>query len=108
MRKFNRLRLFLVLLAIVQFLPRGNLAIAAVDAGAGDDRYFRVPLAELTLIEGKLPPAVRPDNLQAASAQRQLRPYAVLDGAGEAYIVPENDAFRVWGPVPGVGNGVLV
>src|SRR5687767_8645392 len=53
-----------------------------------EDAFFRVPLGELKLVEGRLPPDRAGDGWAGDFRANPLRPYAVLDGGGEAFVVP--------------------
>ena len=50
-----------------------------------EDAYYHVPLASLTLSEGKLPASFEWGD-SAWEMVEAVQPYAVLDGDGEAYV----------------------
>ena len=62
------------------------LSVASV--ARAEDSFYSVPLGELKLIEGQLPPDRRGDRWAGRFRTDPLRPYAVLDGEGEAFVVP--------------------
>lgn len=73
----------LLLVAVVQLLVS-----AAANA---DDAYYQVPVAQLKLTEGKLPPATQPDWRQM-QVVRLIKPYAAVHGSGEAFVTPADGA----------------
>ena len=83
------------------------LVLVFATAAAGEDAFFRVRLAQLKLTEGVLPDdkGQPPKNWQLANA---VKPYAVLDGSGEAYVTaPESQ--NGWGGQPWENNrGILL
>jgi hypothetical protein len=60
-----------------------------------EDAYYHVPLSSLTITEGSLPPRFewKGRGWEMADA---LRPYAVLDAEGEAFV--SGPALQPWGP----------
>ena len=64
-----------------------------------DEAYFRVPLGELKLAEGQLPPDRVFDPGAGNPEEDPLRAYASLDGPGEAFVVPEDQRRSVQPPV---------
>jgi hypothetical protein len=60
-----------------------------------EDVYFQVPITSLPLTEGKLPEPVTPKRYDWRM-QETVQPYAVLDGAGEAFVGGE--PIRPWNP----------
>ena len=72
------------------FLPAVAVLLSLVTVARGDDAYFRVALPDLDLTEGKLPAANQSGTaavpMRAWQFAAAMRPYAVLDGKGEAYV----------------------
>ena len=58
-----------------------------VPTAEAKDAYYHLPLKELHLVEGKLPPPPAAD-WRGVARWLALRPYGVVDGAGEVYVVP--------------------
>ena len=66
-------------------LITGFVALLVPPAEA-KDAYYHLPLKDLDLVEGKLPPPP-PADWRVVAQGLALRPHAVVDGAGEAYVV---------------------
>jgi hypothetical protein len=86
----------------------------AATALAGD-AYYNIPIQDLKLVEGSLPKREKPDwqaYSRASWKYEMTRPYATLDGPGEAYVVgragPGDPLFdpRPSVPVNPVGPGM--
>jgi hypothetical protein len=61
--------------------------VASVAAAAkADDAFYRVPLADLKLTEGELPPDEEGYHFRTIERVAAMQPYASLDGDGEAYL----------------------
>ncbi len=69
-----------------------GVSICLVSAGAyADDAYYRVSALRLTIHEGEWPGSKEPRWLPPAE-MNALRPYAVLDAGGEAYVARTGDS----------------
>jgi hypothetical protein len=83
--------------------PFAALAALAIITGvtsftgtAVADVYYVQPVAELTLVEGKLPTESeeqQPNFYRRWQRLPYLQPYGVLDGEGEIYVTPNNQNF---------------
>ena len=71
----------------------GLLTLTA--AAVADDTYYRVPLGDLKLTEGKLPAEPTDQNWRLRETAWCMVPYAVLDGEGEIYVATD-DYFTSW------------
>ncbi len=72
--------------------------LSAVALTWAEDRFVVMPLNEITLTQGAWPVAAEPDvDWRAPEAIEVRLPYAVIDAAGEFYIVGKND--RRWQPL---------
>lgn len=92
---------------LVAFLAGVVLAVALARA---DDAYFRVPVGEVKLVEGALPKDKDEANI-SWRARETLRPYAVLDGRGEAYLTTTDESEgrgNPWRREWSLSSGVLV
>lgn len=75
------------------------LAAGVAGPAFGGEAYYDVPIRELKLTEGELP-----DRKEAAEYRpytemerlRAMRPYAVLDGPGEVYVVGRGEPRDTW------------
>ena len=66
----------------------GVLSLIALDAGWAEDRFLRIPIAQLEFTDGK--PGDQAGVWGNWRMMQQVRPYAVVGGAGEAYLtLPE-------------------
>src|SRR4051812_15190700 len=74
---------------------------------AADDSFYRVPLGDLKLEGGDLPADGGPQDWEASSRWDMLRPYAVLDGQGDALIAPAGARGGDWVP-PTIRGSVLL
>ena len=77
------------------------MALAAGIAGVafGGDAYYDVPIRELKLTEGELPVRKEISRWRPSSERerlRAMRPYAVLDGPGEVYVVGRGEPRDTW------------
>jgi len=77
-------------------------------AARAEDAYFSVPLKDLNITEGKLPEVANPDVSQAAGwgnwrYAESKRPYAVVDGHGEAYLRWEAPPYTATPYIPQPG-----
>lgn len=63
-----------------------------------DDVFFQVALDKLPLTEGRLPETKAEENWRYSDARASMRPYAVLDGAGEAYLAVDGETEQPWSP----------
>ncbi len=77
------------------------MALAAGIAGVafGGDAYYDVPIRELKLTEGELPVRKEITRWRPSSERerlRAMRPYAVLDGQGEVYVVGRGEPQDTW------------
>ena len=92
-------------------LPLVFCLAALGGAAYAEDAFYRVPLTELKLTEGKFPDQskYRTDwsyNWRTRQRRQALQPRAVLDGEGEVYF-EENNRFRWWAPVPLPEEGII-
>ncbi|MGD0899658.1 MAG: hypothetical protein ABR915_17645, partial [Thermoguttaceae bacterium] len=62
------------------------IALGFAAPALGGDAYYNIPLQELKLIEGSLPKRENQDWRAWAKLQR-MRPYAVMDGPAEVYVI---------------------
>ena len=83
------------------FMRAMVLGLAAGIAGTafGGDAYYNIPIYELKLTEGELP--VRKDRNEyrpytQTDRLRAMRPYAVLDGPGEVYVIGRGTTRDTW------------
>lgn len=74
--------------------PLFAVVIAVPAVAAADEVYSAIPLPQLTLTQGTLP-AEESDNRRWELID-QLRPYAVLDGPGEAIVTPSDLSPSPW------------
>ena len=80
------------------------IAAACAAAAVAEDAYYNIPVGKLKLVEGSLP---KPKGNSLISARlRALRPYATLDGQGEAYV--DDRSYWTMFRVPGVDSPPLV
>jgi hypothetical protein len=93
------------LLSIATLISFALLAASAANvAGAADFDYFSVPVSELEIVDGKLEVGTDEQNT-AWRRMNSVRPYVVLDAAGETYWTHPNDSFGLvddrstWGDV---------
>jgi hypothetical protein len=63
------------------------VAVSSAGAAVAKDAYYDVPLRELKLVEGSLPVAAKIRNWQPYELIQSMRPYATVDGQGEAYVM---------------------
>ena len=61
-------------------------AMTSAASALAADAYYRVPVRDLELTEGALPSDARRPTWQMWDSARAMRPRAVLDGEGEAYL----------------------
>lgn len=76
-----------------QWLGLTLSAIVLILAGiarADGEAYYRVPITGLKLVEGRLPAESKNAANRWRNAQR-IRPYAVLEGAGEVYLAASDE-----------------
>lgn len=59
------------------------LSIGTGTALLADDAYYWLPTAQVMIVDGELPDRWRPANFHT---HHHFQPYAVLEGAGEAYV----------------------
>jgi hypothetical protein len=89
-------------------------------AARAEDKFYWVPLTQLKITDGQLPADRADQGWNDRSRWDELRPYAALDGAGEAYIVPSdaragafarpailNSALAVRAPEGGNVGGII-
>ena len=62
------------------------LAFAAALPALAKDAYFSISVRDLKLAEGELPKPSDRTNWRHYERSPAMQPYAVLDGAGEAYL----------------------
>lgn len=85
------------------------LALISASAALAEDAYFAIPLGELNITEGELPKPDQPaaqrpfPSVRAPWLGQWNRPYATLQGAGEAYVgaLSGTDGPAVPAQVPG-------
>jgi hypothetical protein len=70
--------------------------VTSLAAPAIADVYYVQPVAELTLVEGKLPTESdeqQPNSYRRWQRRPYLQPYGVLEGEGEIYVTPNSPNF---------------
>src|SRR4051812_38211924 len=77
------------ILAVV--IVASQLAASAVRAA--EDAYYDVPFDHLTLTEGKIPKPPEDGSWRSWQIRSMHRPYAVLDGAGEAFAISSRQSY---------------
>jgi hypothetical protein len=74
-------------------------------AARAEDAYFRVPLKDLNITEGKLPEEAKSEEARATAMRNwrltsAMRPYALVDGKSEAFVHMNEPPFFGFAPVP--------
>jgi len=78
-------------------------------AARAEDAYFRVPLTDLNITEGKLPEEAMSEEAREAATRNwplaaAMRPYAIVDEKSEAFVHMTAPPFAGIAPVPNGSN----
>ena len=72
------------------------VAVSSAGAAVAEDAYYDMPLRELKLVEGSLPVTTKTPNWRRYELVRAMRPYATVDGQGEAYVTGRGEPNNPW------------
>ena len=84
------------------------LTVLLLQTAAAGDAYYNLPLASLTLTEGKLPVDQAEPNWRQWRMPSTVQDYAVLDGAGEAYVSDSTPGRGMSNPSGAPGASLVI
>jgi hypothetical protein len=72
------------------------VAVTSASGAVAKDAFYDLPLRELKLTDGSLPVMKENRNWRRFEQIRAMRPYATIDGQGEAYVAQRNGSDTPW------------